>query len=122
MGNAGEFEHRVTPALVDFSEDAVPQEEPRGREEAPRVVDLQQLVPLGGVFHIDALQLPPQVLDVGDWSIVEVREEREQPWGPGTLRAAPEVWHCCHMPWTRLPEQQTNEARFADHLFFICER
>ncbi|KAM4901904.1 dynein axonemal intermediate chain 7 [Sylvia borin] len=53
-------------------EDALLQEEAVGREEAPRVADLQQLVPLGGVYHIDALQLPPQVQDVGDWSMVEL--------------------------------------------------
>lgn len=44
---------------------------------------MQQLVPLGGVYHIDALQLPPQAQDVGDWSVVEVREERDQPCCPG---------------------------------------
>ncbi|XP_042635135.1 dynein axonemal intermediate chain 7 isoform X1 [Catharus ustulatus] len=53
-------------------EEALLQEEPGGREEAPRVVDLQQLVPVGGVFHIDVLQLPPQAQDVGDWSMVEL--------------------------------------------------
>ncbi|NWY43271.1 CASC1 protein, partial [Sylvia atricapilla] len=52
--------------------DALLREEAGGREEAPRVADLQQLLPLGGVYHIDALQLPPQVQDVGDWSMVEL--------------------------------------------------
>lgn len=65
---------------MNFSEeDALLQEEPGGREEAPKAVDLQQLVPVGGVFHISALQLPPQAQDVGDWSMVEVREDRDQP-------------------------------------------
>ncbi|XP_066039860.1 dynein axonemal intermediate chain 7-like isoform X3 [Chamaea fasciata] len=53
-------------------EDALLQEEAGGRGEAPQVADLQQLVPLGGVYHIAALQLPPQVQDVGDWSMVEL--------------------------------------------------
>ncbi|XP_063251532.1 dynein axonemal intermediate chain 7-like isoform X3 [Prinia subflava] len=47
-------------------------EAPAGRAEAPEVVDLQQLLPLGGVYHIQALQLPPQARDVGDWSVVEL--------------------------------------------------
>ncbi|KAM4783189.1 dynein axonemal intermediate chain 7-like isoform 3-T3 [Cyanocitta cristata] len=54
------------------AEDAVLQEEPGGREEAPEVADLQQLVPVGGVYHIHALQLPPQAQDVRDWSVVEL--------------------------------------------------
>ncbi|NWS27931.1 CASC1 protein, partial [Polioptila caerulea] len=53
-------------------EGALLQEEPGGRGEAPKAVDLQQLVPVGGVYHIDALQLPPQAQDVGDWSMVEL--------------------------------------------------
>ncbi|NXV83701.1 CASC1 protein, partial [Atlantisia rogersi] len=36
------------------------------------VVDLQRFVPVGGVYHIDALQLPPQVRQVKDWSVVEL--------------------------------------------------
>ncbi|XP_027760687.1 protein CASC1 isoform X1 [Empidonax traillii] len=35
-------------------------------------VDLQRFVPVGGVFHIDALQLPPQVVEVNDWTMVEL--------------------------------------------------
>ncbi|NXH51317.1 CASC1 protein, partial [Rhabdornis inornatus] len=60
-------------------------EEPGGREEAPRVVDLQQLVPVGGVYHIDALQLPPQAQDVGDWSMVELLDVGLEvyPYSPG---------------------------------------
>lgn len=41
------------------------------------IVDLQQFVPVGGVYHIDALQLPPQVKQIKDWSMVEVSEERD---------------------------------------------
>ncbi|XP_066176342.1 dynein axonemal intermediate chain 7-like [Sylvia atricapilla] len=68
--------HRDAPPgaapQVRSEEDALLREEAGGREEAPRVADLQQLLPLGGVYHIDALQLPPQVQDVGDWSMVEL--------------------------------------------------
>uniref|UniRef100_A0A8D0FVV4 Dynein axonemal intermediate chain 7 n=1 Tax=Strix occidentalis caurina TaxID=311401 RepID=A0A8D0FVV4_STROC len=45
-------------------------EETNEKEEAitdKNVVDLQQLVPVGGVYHIDALQLPPQVKQIKDW-------------------------------------------------------
>ncbi|NWW23625.1 CASC1 protein, partial [Falcunculus frontatus] len=60
-------------------------EEPRGREEAPKVVDVQQLVPVGGVYHIDALQLPPQPQDVSDWSMVELLDVGFEvyPYSPG---------------------------------------
>ncbi|XP_030119363.4 dynein axonemal intermediate chain 7 isoform X5 [Taeniopygia guttata] len=66
-------------------EDALLQEEPGGREEAPKAVDLQQLVPVGGVFHISALQLPPQAQDVGDWSMVELLDAGLEvyPYSPG---------------------------------------
>ncbi|NXF30916.1 CASC1 protein, partial [Nyctibius bracteatus] len=37
------------------------------------IVDLQRFVPVGGVYHIDALQLPPQVKQIKDWSMVELR-------------------------------------------------
>ncbi|NXE02831.1 CASC1 protein, partial [Chaetorhynchus papuensis] len=60
-------------------------EEPSGREEAPKVVDLQQLVPVGGVYHIDALQLPPQPQEVRDWSMVELLDVGLEvyPYSPG---------------------------------------
>ncbi|KAL2309807.1 hypothetical protein Nmel_006037 [Mimus melanotis] len=66
-------------------EEALLQEEPGGREEAPRAVDLQQLVPVGGVYHIDVLQLPPQAQDVGDWSVVELLDVGLEvyPYSPG---------------------------------------
>ncbi|XP_005040282.1 PREDICTED: protein CASC1 isoform X3 [Ficedula albicollis] len=66
-------------------EEALLQEEAGGREEAPRAVDLQQLVPVGGVYHIDALQLPPQPQDVGDWSVVELLDVGLEvyPYSPG---------------------------------------
>ncbi|XP_019472350.1 protein CASC1 [Meleagris gallopavo] len=35
-------------------------------------VDLQQFVPVGGVYHIDGLQLPPQVHQINSWSVVEL--------------------------------------------------
>ncbi|NXQ08038.1 CASC1 protein, partial [Vidua macroura] len=60
-------------------------EEPRGREEAPKAVELQQLLPLGGVYHISALQLPPQAQDIGDWSMVELLDVGLEvyPYSPG---------------------------------------
>uniref|UniRef100_A0A8C3MF20 Dynein axonemal intermediate chain 7 n=1 Tax=Geospiza parvula TaxID=87175 RepID=A0A8C3MF20_GEOPR len=66
-------------------EEAVLQEEPGGREEALQVVDLEQLVPVGGVFHISALQLPPQAQDVGDWTMVELLDVGLEvyPYSPG---------------------------------------
>ncbi|NXK98004.1 CASC1 protein, partial [Formicarius rufipectus] len=50
------------------------EEEPRPKVVAAAAenVDLQQLVPVGGVFHIDALQVPPQVIEARDWSMVEL--------------------------------------------------
>ncbi|XP_038009501.1 dynein intermediate chain CFAP94, axonemal isoform X3 [Motacilla alba alba] len=66
-------------------EDALLQEEPGGREEAPQVVDLEQLVPVGGVYHISALRLPPQAQDVGDWTMVELLDVGLEvyPYSPG---------------------------------------
>ncbi|XP_039427293.1 dynein intermediate chain CFAP94, axonemal isoform X5 [Corvus cornix cornix] len=66
-------------------EGAVLQEEPGGREEAAEVVDPQQLVPVGGVYHTDALQLPPQAQDVRDWSMVELLDVGLEvyPYSPG---------------------------------------
>ncbi|XP_048156321.1 dynein axonemal intermediate chain 7-like isoform X2 [Corvus hawaiiensis] len=66
-------------------EGAVLQEEPGGREEAAEVVDPQQLVPVGGVYHIDALQLPPQAQDVRGWSMVELLDVGLEvyPYSPG---------------------------------------
>lgn len=78
------------------------QEEMNEKEEAitdENIVDLQQFVPVGGVYHIDALQLPPQVKQIKDWSMVEVSVERDytmcgllpcHPW-----RAVLEVCHHC---------------------------
>ncbi|NWS52563.1 CASC1 protein, partial [Chunga burmeisteri] len=53
------------------------QEEMNGKEEVitdENIVDLQQFVPVGGVYRVDALQLPPQVKQIKDWSMVEVRD------------------------------------------------
>ncbi|XP_014744575.1 PREDICTED: protein CASC1 isoform X2 [Sturnus vulgaris] len=71
--------------VTSQGEEAPLQEEPGGREEAPRVVDVQQLVPVGGVYHIAALQLPPQAQDVGDWSMVELLDVGLElyPYSPG---------------------------------------
>ncbi|XP_071672110.1 dynein axonemal intermediate chain 7 isoform X3 [Patagioenas fasciata] len=46
-----------------------------GKEETitdENIVDLQQFVPVGGVYHIDVLRLPPQVKQINDWSMVEL--------------------------------------------------
>ncbi|XP_064557179.1 dynein axonemal intermediate chain 7-like [Zonotrichia leucophrys gambelii] len=69
----------------ESEEEAPLQEEPGGGEEAPRVVDLEQLVPVGGVFHISVLRLPPQAQDVGDWIMVELLDVglEEYPYSPG---------------------------------------
>ncbi|KFW73320.1 Protein CASC1, partial [Pygoscelis adeliae] len=54
---------------------SITKEETNEKEEAitdENIVDLQQFVPVGGVYHIDVLQLPPQVKQIKDWSMVEV--------------------------------------------------
>ncbi|XP_031963059.1 protein CASC1-like [Corvus moneduloides] len=87
VGNVAGTEPQVNCCcLVHFLEEgAVLQEEPGGREEAAQVVDPQQLVPVGGVYHTDALQLPPQAQDVRDWSMVELLDVGLQvyPYSPG---------------------------------------
>ncbi|XP_068257795.1 LOW QUALITY PROTEIN: dynein axonemal intermediate chain 7 [Nyctibius grandis] len=57
--------------------DPLMQEEMNDKEEVitdENIVDLQQFVPVGGVYHIDALQLPPQVKQIKDWSMVELHD------------------------------------------------
>ncbi|NXQ90098.1 CASC1 protein, partial [Nyctibius grandis] len=59
------------------SQDPLMQEEMNDKEEVitdENIVDLQQFVPVGGVYHIDALQLPPQVKQIKDWSMVELHD------------------------------------------------
>ncbi|KFW09777.1 Protein CASC1, partial [Fulmarus glacialis] len=54
---------------------SITKEETNEKEEAitdENIVDLQQFVPVGGVYHIDVLQLPPQVKQIKDWSMVEL--------------------------------------------------
>lgn len=41
------------------------------------IADLQWFVSVGGAYHINALQLPPQVKQIKDGSKVEVNEERD---------------------------------------------
>ncbi|KAM6418473.1 dynein axonemal intermediate chain 7 isoform 2-T2 [Pluvialis apricaria] len=56
-------------------QDPLMQENTNEKEEAitvENIVDSQQFVPVGGVYHIDALQLPPQVKQIKDWSMVEL--------------------------------------------------
>ncbi|XP_040985586.1 dynein intermediate chain CFAP94, axonemal isoform X10 [Aquila chrysaetos chrysaetos] len=58
-----QVQHPLTQEGMDEKEEAITDE---------NIVDLQQFVPVGGVYHIDALQLPPQVKQIKDWSMVEV--------------------------------------------------
>ncbi|KAM9029846.1 dynein axonemal intermediate chain 7 isoform 4-T4 [Ara ararauna] len=53
-----------------MQEETSEKEEPKPDE---NIVDLQQFVPVGGVYHIDALQVPYQVKQIKDWSMVELR-------------------------------------------------
>ncbi|OXB58298.1 hypothetical protein ASZ78_012581, partial [Callipepla squamata] len=57
-------------------------------------VDLQQFVPVGGVYHIDALRLPPQVQQINSWSMVELIDGGLEaypypPQGPGDTTHPP---------------------------------
>uniref|UniRef100_A0A8C9G145 Dynein axonemal intermediate chain 7 n=1 Tax=Pavo cristatus TaxID=9049 RepID=A0A8C9G145_PAVCR len=63
-----------------------PSEEEEITEES--TVDLQQFVPVGGVYHIDGLQLPPQVQQIDSWSVVEVSEETLHLTQPSSLPAS----------------------------------
>ncbi|XP_009075290.1 PREDICTED: protein CASC1 [Acanthisitta chloris] len=68
-------------------QDPLMQEETRDKEEAitgETIVDLQQFMPVGGVYHINALQLPPQAKQIKDWSMVEVLDVKleEYPYPP----------------------------------------
>ncbi|KFZ58555.1 Protein CASC1, partial [Antrostomus carolinensis] len=55
------------------------------------VVDLQRFVPVGGVYHIDALQLPPRAKQIQDWSIVELLDAglEAYPYPPEEAEGAP---------------------------------
>ncbi|NXO19066.1 CASC1 protein, partial [Oriolus oriolus] len=92
-----------TTEVVMLKGDAVLQEEPSGAEEAPRVVDVRQRGPVGGVFHIDALQLPPQPQEVRDWSMVELLDVGLEvyPYSPGE---AEDGTHTAVQITLRLPE------------------
>ncbi|XP_052644753.1 dynein axonemal intermediate chain 7 isoform X7 [Harpia harpyja] len=76
--NETEEEIEKKSEILDISSQVqhpLTQEEMNEKEEAitdENIVDLQQFVPVGGVYHIDALQLPPQVKQIKDWSMVEV--------------------------------------------------
>ncbi|NXN72190.1 CASC1 protein, partial [Himantopus himantopus] len=62
----------IPPSQV---QDPLMQEKTNEKEEVitdENIVDLQQFVPVGGVYHIDALRLPPQVKQIKDWSVVEL--------------------------------------------------
>ncbi|XP_008946057.1 PREDICTED: protein CASC1 [Merops nubicus] len=76
--NGTEEETEKKSEILDLSQvvaEPLMHEEMNEREEAitdEKVVDLEQLVPVGGVYHIHALQLPPQVKQIKDWSMVEL--------------------------------------------------
>ncbi|NWI32904.1 CASC1 protein, partial [Sula dactylatra] len=78
--NEAEEETEEKSEILDIPtqvQDPLMQEEEDEKEEAvtdENIVDLQQFVPVGGVYHIDVLQLPPQVKQIKDWSMVEVRD------------------------------------------------
>ncbi|NXC67477.1 CASC1 protein, partial [Anhinga anhinga] len=58
-------------------QDPLMQEEEDEKEEVvtdENIVDLQQFVPVGGVYHIDLLQLPPQVKQIKGWSMMQVHD------------------------------------------------
>ncbi|NWX07126.1 CASC1 protein, partial [Caloenas nicobarica] len=60
---------------IPSREETNEKEEANGKEETitdENIVDLQQFVPVGGVYHIDVLRLPPQVKQINDWSMVEL--------------------------------------------------
>uniref|UniRef100_A0A8C3JXK5 Dynein axonemal intermediate chain 7 n=1 Tax=Calidris pygmaea TaxID=425635 RepID=A0A8C3JXK5_9CHAR len=61
--------------LFLLGRDPLMQENANEKEEAlpgENIVDLQQFVPVGGVYHISALQLPPQAKKIKDWNMVEL--------------------------------------------------
>ncbi|XP_010281884.1 PREDICTED: protein CASC1 [Phaethon lepturus] len=76
--NEMEEETEKKPEILDIAsqvQDPLMQGETNEKEEVitdEHVVDLQQFVPVGGVYHIAVLQLPPQVKQVKDWSMVEL--------------------------------------------------
>ncbi|KAL8222331.1 UNVERIFIED_CONTAM: hypothetical protein K2H54_075516, partial [Gekko kuhli] len=44
------------------------------------IVDLHQFMPVGGVYHFDALKLPPQAKHVKGWTMVEVLDTGLEPY------------------------------------------
>ncbi|NXI37843.1 CASC1 protein, partial [Galbula dea] len=64
-------------AISSQVQEPVMHEETMEKEEArtdKSIVDLQQFVPVGGVYHIDALQLPPQAKQIRDWRMMELSD------------------------------------------------
>ncbi|XP_033919147.1 dynein axonemal intermediate chain 7 [Melopsittacus undulatus] len=81
VNETGEEAEKETEILdissLSLVEEPLMQEETSEKEEPKpdeNIVDLQQFVPVGGVYHIDALQVPRQVKQIKDWSMVEVRD------------------------------------------------
>ncbi|XP_067162055.1 dynein axonemal intermediate chain 7 isoform X4 [Apteryx mantelli] len=63
------------PDILSQVQIPVLQEEPSEKEEDitdENIVDLRQFVPVGGVYHIDVLQLPPRAKEIKSWSMLEV--------------------------------------------------
>ncbi|XP_061864921.1 dynein axonemal intermediate chain 7 isoform X3 [Colius striatus] len=81
--NETEEETEKKSEILDIpsqAQDPLVKEERSEKREAitgESIVDLQQFVPVGGVYHIDALQLPPQVKEIKDWSMVELQDGLE---------------------------------------------
>lgn len=76
----------------------IPQMEEKTSEEEEMItdestVDLQQFVPVGGVYRIDGLQLPPQVQQINSWCVVEVSEETLHLMQSHSSELAPEHAH-----------------------------
>ncbi|NXD80144.1 CASC1 protein, partial [Halcyon senegalensis] len=97
--------------LCSVAEDPLMHEERREKEEAvtdENVVDLQQFLVVGGVYHLDALRLPPQVKQLQEWSLVELRAGglEAQPYPPAEAAEA-----------THPPVQIT--LRLSDHVVYF---
>ncbi|NXH12172.1 CASC1 protein, partial [Bucco capensis] len=93
-------------AMPSEAEDPLLQEEMTEKEEATsdQVVDLQQFVPVGGVYHIDALQLPPQAKQVKDWSMVELLDDGLEAYPYPPAEEAEDATHPPIQITLRLPE------------------
>ncbi|XP_038627637.1 dynein intermediate chain CFAP94, axonemal isoform X2 [Tachyglossus aculeatus] len=75
---AGEEEDKIsirecTSSLSDPMKFQLEESESQSEDDlGENVVDLHQFTPLGGVYHLDVLQLPPQCKQVKGWTLVEM--------------------------------------------------